>query len=183
MPFDKAFEFLSKCPAPMPYASSRFVSEYMRFLKDVSANQAERFTEIKKLFTKLYSHINVATTQLLKLGRELNAPPTDKYYVSGAVLDTFQGRTSNSTLLESRVHGYADSDIDANLDDRNVESSKELGSGTFNTVTLVKTRDGKEWVFKPELAGHLAVQGSSLNSGLDVNQQMTRVNLAVQKGA
>ena len=43
--------------------------------------------------------------------------------------------------------------------------------------------DGSEWVFKPELAGRLTAPNSPLNIGMNVNQEMTRINLAVQTTA
>lgn len=139
----------------------------------------------KKLLHSVYYNIEVAAEQLVNLGHEFNEGPKEKgkYFVSGAVLDVFKGETSLSPLLESRVHGYSDSDVNTSLDDKNVAESRTLGKGNFNTVTLIKTNSGSEWVFKPELAGRLAAPGSSLNDGLDANQEMTRINLAVQTTA
>ena len=130
-----------------------------------------------------YKNMDVAADRLIGLGKELNAKSGEKCFVSSAVLDVFKGEMSLSTLLESRVHGYEDSDVNIALDDKNVVESKSLGSGNFNTVTLVKVKDGSEWVFKPELAGRLTAPNSALNDGLDANQEMTRVNLAVQTTA
>ena len=102
---------------------------------------------------------------------------------SGALLGVFRGDRCFTSLVESRVHGYADGDINAELDDSNVEDSKELGSGQFNTVTLVKYKNGSEYVFKPEIAGRLGAGFTPLQADLDDVQQITRINGAVQKTA
>ena len=139
-------------------------------------------TPLSKLISA-YDHIDIAADRHIALGKEMNARPDSKYFVSGAVLDVFKGETSLSPLIESRVHGYSDSDINIALDDKNVTGAKTLGSGNFNTVTLVTVKDGSEWVFKPELAGRLTAPNSPLNIGMNVNQEITRINLAVQTTA
>ena len=161
----------------MDEASGAFKAAFKRFKESV--NQSA----LAKTFGQIYNNLHIATSQLLKLGDEFNAAPSDKYFVSGAVLDAFQGRTSNSTLIESRVHGYADSDINPAIDDKNVVESKELGSGAFNTVSLVTLKDGSEWVFKPEIPGRIAAPNTPHQYGLDNKQQIARVNLAVQHTA
>lgn len=106
---------------------------------------------------------------------------------SGAVRAVFFGEGSFTTLVESRVHGYADGDIDPALDDRNVVESRQLGSGGFNTVELVTFKDGTKRVFKPEFAGRLAAENSPILTGLvgqlDSRQELTRINRAVNRTA
>ncbi len=106
---------------------------------------------------------------------------------SGAVRAVFFGEGSFTTLVESRVHGYADGDIDPALDDRNVVESRQLGSGGFNTVELVTFKDGTKRVFKPEFAGRLAAENSPILTGLegqlDSKQELTRINRAVNRTA
>jgi len=143
---------------------------------------AEEETPMFRL-TLAYGNIDVAAEKLIALGKEFNAGPSNKYFVSGAVLDVFTGRTSLSTLVESRVHGYSDTDINLALDDKNVTGAKTLGAGNSNTVTLVTVKDGSEWVFKPEMAGRLHVPNSPLNNGMNADQEITRINLAVQTAA
>ena len=106
---------------------------------------------------------------------------------SDAVRSVFFGEGSFTTLVESRVHGYADGDIDPALDDRNVVESRQLGHGGFNTVELVTFKDGTKRVFKPEFAGRLAAENSpiltGLESKLDSKQELTRINRAVNRTA
>ena len=163
-------------------ASPKFREAFMKFMAKVIGDGKDP-PAIKKLVGSVFENIGIAAVKLLGFGKEFNAGNSGKYYVSGAVLDVFRGETSLSPLLESRVHGYADSDVNTALDDKNVAQSKTLGAGNFNTVTLVTLKDGSEWVFKPEVAGRLTAPRSALNHGLDANQEMTRVNLAVQETA
>ena len=161
----------------MDEASDAFKEAFERFKENVDQK------DLSKTFSQIYNNLKIAASQLLKLGDEFNAAPSDKYFVSGAVLDVFHGRTSNSTLIESRVHGYADGDINPAIDDKNVVEAKELGSGNFNTVSLVELKDGSQWVFKPEMPGRISAPNTPHQYGLDSKQQIARVNLAVQHTA
>ena len=164
-------------------APEDFKQAFKAFQAKTSNEQSKsKETTLSKLIGA-YDHIDIAADRLIALGKEMNARPDSKYFVSGAVLDVFKGETSLSPLIESRVHGYSDSDINIALDDKNVTGAKTLGSGNFNTVTLVAVKDGSEWVFKPELAGRLTAPNSPLNIGMNVNQEITRINLAVQTTA
>ena len=159
--FKKAYNaFIAKCAADKNYA------------KDLSAFINDR----------LYS-INAAVEHVIAMAWKAHNLKDESYRSSGALLGVFKGDRNFTSLVESRVHGYDDSDINAALDDVNVEDSKELGSGKFNTVTLVKFKDGSEYVFKPEMAGRLVADGSPLHVGIADEQQITRINGAVQKTA
>ena len=165
--------------------NAKATPEFQKAFQDFRFKMADQSCgeAIRKLVGSAYENMQIAAEKLISLGKEYNAGPNGKYFVSSAVLDVFKGEMSLSPLLESRVHGYSDSDINLDLDDKNIASSKTLGKGNFNTVTLVKGKDGSEWVFKPELAGRLTAPNSPLNHGLGVNQEITRVNLAVQTTA
>lgn len=102
---------------------------------------------------------------------------------SDAIRAIFSGEGSFSTLVESRVHGYADGDIDQALDDANVVESHRLGSGNFNTVDIVSFKDGTRRAFKPEFAGRMASMGTPILAGIEGKQQLTRINRAVNKTA
>lgn len=163
-------------------ASAEFKAAFGNFMKKVILAGKDP-PAIQQTIGSVFDEIGIAAGKLLSFGKEFNAGKAGKYYVSGAVLDAFRGRTSLTPLLESRVHGYADSDVNTALDDKNATESRTLGAGHFNTVTLVKFQDASEWVFKPELPGRLSAPRSGLNHGLDANQEMTRINLAVQETA
>ncbi|MBR4222922.1 MAG: hypothetical protein IKR81_17305 [Victivallales bacterium] len=181
MTFDTIFTL-----RPNDEASNDFRKAFEAFRKKVleASIQEPYKNPIKKLITSVYDNIGIAAEKLINFGKEFNATkPSGNYFVSGAVLDVFKGEMSLSPLLEARVHGYADSDVKLDLDDKNIASSKTLGNGNFNTVTLVTGKDGSEWVFKPELDGRLTAPNSPLSFGVDANQEMTRINLAVQTTA
>lgn len=167
---------------PSSKASDAFKNALTAFFNKMVDREID-VESMGKSVRSAYRNMEIAVERLIGLGNELNAKSGEKYFVSSAVLDVFKGEMSLSTLLESRVHGYEDSDVNIALDDKNVVASRTLGGGNFNTVTLVKVKDGSEWVFKPELAGRLTAPNSTLNDGLDANQEMTRVNLAVQTTA
>ncbi len=111
------------------------------------------------------------------------AKSSDQLQGADAVRAVFFGEGSFTTLVESRVHGYADGDIDPALDDRNVTDSRQLGSGGFNTVELVTFKDGTQRVFKPEFAGRMAAENTPILNGIDDSQQLTRINRAVNRTA
>ena len=93
------------------------------------------------------------------------------------------GKIPFSTLVEARVHGMSDDDVDPSLDDSRVVSSERLGSGAANTVYLVKYEDGAEYVFKPESAGRQGMESLSLTKDYKPHQQVAELNIATQKTA
>ena len=111
------------------------------------------------------------------------AKSSDALRTNGALLGVFSGEGSFTTLVESRVHGYKDGDIDPALDDRNVVGSRNLGAGAFNTVELVAFKDGSKRVFKPELAGRMASNFTPILEGIASTQEITSINLAVNRTA
>lgn len=154
--------------------------------KEFAANCAADKDYVKNLcrfLKRQVSGISVAVEHVITMAVKAHSLNDESFRSSGALLGVFRGDRCFTSLVESRVHGYADGDINAELDDVNVEGSKELGSGQFNTVTLVKFKNGGEYVFKPEMAGRLGVGFSPLQAEMDDAQQLTRINGAVQKTA
>ena len=139
----------------------------------------------KNLFRQVRNvcdHVNVIFEHLTTLRK--NMETSNVANMNGVILGVVSGEGSFTTLLESRVHGYNDGEIDMKLDDKNVAESKQLGSGAFNTVDLVTFKDGTKKVFKPEFTGRLASESLSLLSGtLKPTAEITNINLAVNKTA
>ena len=106
-----------------------------------------------------------------------------KVLTSGAVRAAFEGSLRFSTLVESRLRGIADGDVDPRLDDANVESSRTLGSGSVNTVREVTYTNGKQYVFKPEAEGRMAFEELYLAKGIEKSQMVAGLNMASQKAA
>ena len=169
---------------PAPGASEEFKTALAKFKEEVAGADGKQFVEdLKRIVGSNYGHVDIAVEQLLELGKRLEAGPESKIYVSSWVLGAFRGEQTVSSLVEARVHGYNDSEIDARIDDANVAKSRKLGSGSFNTVTVVKLKDDSEWVFKPEMPGRLMTRNSSHFEGLSKNAQVTRINIAVNETA
>ena len=139
----------------------------------------------KNLFRQVRNvcdHVNVIFEHLTTLRK--NMETSNVANTNGVILGVVSGEGSFTTLIESRVHGYNDDEIDMKLDDKNVAESKQLGSGAFNTVDLVTFKDGTKKVFKPEFTGRLASESLSLLSGtLKPTAEITNINLAVNKTA
>ena len=94
-----------------------------------------------------------------------------------------EGRMDFSTLVEARIHGMDDADVDPALDDSRMTSSETLGSGVSNTVSLVGYEDGSEWVFKPEAPGRQGMSHLSLSKDYKAWQQVAELNLATTDAA
>ncbi len=147
---------------PSNHASDAFKKAFSKFKVDATGpNGKQMLDDIKSLVRRAFAGIDIAAAHLAELAKKLDAGPENKVYVSSWVLGAFRGEQTVSSIIEARAHGYSDSDIDARIDDANVESTTQLGSGAFNTVTLIKLKDGSEWVFKPEMPGCLTSGFSS----------------------
>ena len=169
---------------PGSQASAEFKEALKKFKVEVAGAQGKKMlADLAVTVKRAYAGIDVAVTHLAELAKKLDAGPENRVYVSSWVLGAFRGEQTVSSIVEARAHGYSDSDIDARIDDANVADSYELGSGAFNTVTLLKLKDGSEWVFKPEMPGCLTTSYSSHYHGMAKNMEFTRVNLAVQDTA
>ena len=165
-------------------ASREFKAAFKKFRAKATGAEGKRILDgLQKVVKLFFAHIDFATAQLTALGKKYDASPDGKFYVSSWVLGAFRGEQTVSSLIEARVHGYKDSEIDARIDDSNVDKARTLGSGASNTVTLLTLKDGSEWVFKPEMAGRFMSPYSPLNANLSKDTQLTRINLAVQDTA
>ena len=164
--------------------SDAFKVALAKFKVDVAGEAGNKMLkDMATTVKRAYRGIDVAVDKLEELAQKLNAGPENKVYVSSWVLGAFRGEQTVSSIVEARAHGYSDSEIDPAIDDANVFKSKELGSGSFNTVTLLTLKDGSEWVFKPEMPGSLTTGFSSHYYGMAKNMEFTRINIAVQRTA
>ena len=94
-----------------------------------------------------------------------------------------EGTLSFPTLVEARVHGMSDADVDPMLDDSRLAKSKILGSGQASTVKLVTYTDGTQRVFKPEALGRQGMETLTLSRDYAPGQQVAQLNLATQTAA
>ena len=118
-----------------------------------------------------------------KMVKRANEMTDDKFVTNGTVYAVFEGKLRCTTLVESRIHGLEDEDVDPALDDLNEDSSKELGHGGMNTVFEVTYKDGSKYVFKPEIAARLSAGDFNMSKGLADFQTIAQINMATQKTA
>ena len=165
-------------------ASEGFKAALAKFKVDAAGPKGKQLLDaLSKTVKRPYSGIDVAVAHLEELAGKLAPVPGKEVYVSSWVLGAFNGEQTVSSIIEARAHGYDDSEIDPDIDDSNVVEARDFGGGMFSTVTLLKLKDGSEWVFKPEMPACLTTSYSTHYHGMSKNMEFTRVNIAVQKTA
>jgi len=119
--------------------------------------------------------------QMVKIVRSQMTP--EQFLSTTSARALVEGRLAFTTLVEARVHGMSDADVDPMLDDSNLDSSRTLGAGKANTVKLVTYKDGTERVFKPEAAGRQGMNTLILSKDYAKEQQVANLNMATQSAA
>ena len=120
----------------------------------------------------------------LKLMHETAQNMSDsEFLTSDTVRAAFEGKLRFSTIVEGRLHGMKDSDIDPKLDDANHVSSAKLGSGAVNTVYEVRYKNGTSYIFKPEAPGRQALESLTIAKGIESTQMVAQLNMASQRTA
>ena len=128
--------------------------------------------------------INSQICQLIGMKRELDKLATGKIVTSDCVRMAFTGEMSIPSLVEARIHGMRDEDVDPMKDDSRLLSSNSLGHGKVNTVFEVKYKDNSTFVFKPEAPGRMGLGLLALGrTGYADQIQIAQINLCVQKTA
>ena len=107
----------------------------------------------------------------------------EKFLSTSSARALVEGRLDFSTLVESRIHGMRDEDVNPALGDSHFVSSTTLASGAANTVYLVTYDDGSEYVFKPEAAGRQGMAELTYSRDYMPWQQVVHLNLATQATA
>ena len=105
------------------------------------------------------------------------------FLTSDTVRAAFEGKLRFTTLVEARLHGMKDEDVDPKLDDINHVSTKMRGSGSFNSVYEVGYKDGSTFIFKPEAPGRQAIENLTLAHGITETQMVAQLNMASQRTA
>lgn len=107
---------------------------------------------------------------------------TDK--LSGEdVVNAFRNNAKVSMLIEARVNGANENDLNPQLCDENLVDMKRLGAGAANTVYKMtyKMEDGstKDFVFKPDLGGRIGFQNLRISArAYSDTQQAVKHNTA-----
>ena len=127
--------------------------------------------------------VSSQTEHLKKMSETIARMGDEKFVTSTTVQSAFQGKLKFSTLVEARIHGLQDNDVNPYLDDSNSVSSRTLGSGNVNTVYEVNYADGSTHIFKPEAPGRQAFGFMHLAYDTDDLQMVAELNMASQKTA
>lgn len=97
----------------------------------------------------------------------LKDKPLEQVMTSQDVVALYDGEVRFSTVLEAHIHNVSTADFDQAFDTSKLVRSRPLGKGSFNTVMGCDFRqqDGTvvQSVFKPELAGRIAMDDMSLS--------------------
>ena len=139
----------------------------------------------KKMADSIYISTAVfsQTKHLKKMSETIEHMGDEKFVTSTTVQSAFQGELKFSTLVEARIHGIQDNDVNPYLDDSNSVSSRTLGSGNVNTVYEVDYADGSTHIFKPEAPGRQAFGFMNLAYDTTDLQMVAELNMASQKTA
>lgn len=146
----------------------------------------EAFEPVEDFEKYLFRHVaslDKAATLLATESKKFTSADKTGMLVSGAVRNVFEGKMTLTTLVNARINGLSDNDVDTSFDDRNVRSQDNLGSGALNTVTLVSYNDNTERVFKPDAAGRIPLTNTPLVSEMDITVSIAKLNLATMKTA
>ena len=121
---------------------------------------------------------------LVAIGESLEGPlPPEKFLTAASARALFDGDLPLTTLVEARIRGMDDADVDPALDPSRVEKVEKLGSGQANTVYLAKLKDGSEYVFKPEVPGRKGIEPLNLSMDYRPETQVAHLNVATAKAA
>ena len=151
---------------------------YGNWMKDAAWKELEIFFHPKTRTLKTQvAHF----FQMVKTVRKKMTP--EQFLSTGSARALAEGKLAFTSLVEARVHGMSDADVDPMLDDSRLASSKTLGAGQANTVKLVTYTDGSQRVFKPEALGRQGMETLSLSKDYAPAQQVAQLNLATQTAA
>ncbi len=147
------------------------------YCSEKEAEKLQAFFKVPRGITSQIKHLACCSDFIRK---ELSPEQFLSTDSARALLD---GKLAMSTIVEARIHGMTDADVNPKLDDSNLVSAEQLGHGAANTVFLLRYKDGSEFVFKPEAAGRQGVEGLRLSMDYEEEQQVAQLNLATQKTA
>jgi hypothetical protein len=144
----------------------------------------ESWSKLVKIFNCKLAALKTQVAHFVQMVKSVHGTMTPEQFLSTTSARALvEGKLMFSTLVEARIHGMSDADVDPALDDSNLVSSKTLGSGSVNTVKLVTYANGAEYVFKPEAPGRQSMEKLTLSKDYAASQQVAQLNLATQSTA
>ncbi|MBQ9366198.1 MAG: hypothetical protein IJT83_00340 [Victivallales bacterium] len=157
--------------------------ELLQRMNDGGNMTKEDWNELQATFKEPRGMISQVTHLVYCIDHVNKELAPEQFLSTDSVRALMEGNLAFSTIVEARIHGMTDADVNPKLDDSNKISSETLGSGSANTVYLVKYKDGTEYVFKPEAQGRQGVESLLLTKDYKPEQQVAQLNLATQKTA
>ena len=144
----------------------------------------KKWQRVSAMFHPKTSALRTQVAHFLRMVKAVRRDMTPEQFLStSSARALVEGKLSFATLVEARVHGMSDADVDPALDDSKANSSVPLGSGCVNTVKLVTYKDGLQRVFKPEAPGRQEMESLNLAKDYAGGQQVANLNLATQSAA
>ena len=107
----------------------------------------------------------------------------EQFLTTTTTLSLLEGKVGLASLVEARIHGMSDDDVDPMFDDSRFVESMPLGSGKANRVHLLTYEGGVKCVFKPEGIGRQGIASLNLAKDYRNDQQVADLNLATQTAA
>ena len=151
-----------------------FAKLYIPFAGDVLVDPDKNVHTLT--LRKLVNASNGAMSQTvhLKLMHETaeNMSNAD-FLTSDTVRAAFEGKLRFTTVVEARLHGLRDEDVDPKLDDANQVSSVKRGSGSFNSVYEVGYK---------EMVAQLNIASQKTADALGLGDVMVKTTVGSHKG-
>jgi hypothetical protein len=161
-----------------------FAKLYIPFAPDVLVDtEKNKYTLLVLRFAGVSNGAPSQAVHLKLMHETAEQMSNDDFLTSDTVRAAFEGKLRFTTLVEARLHGMRDEDIDPKLDDINHVSSDKRGSGALNSVYEVGYKDGTSFIFKPEAPGRQAMENLTIAKGIEATQMVAQLNIASQKTA
>lgn len=168
---EKALKKLPSLPEPL-------LNELLE--KASPAEFKKNYERIELGSRTLRSHLNALTTFL----ERANAFSTEDVNTKQLLSTLFTQELPISSLVECRVNGIRDEDIDLSLCDDNIVSQKTFGAGGVNTVYEVTMNDGRVFIFKPESSSRGGLDALALaGGGYESDANIASLNIAAHRAA
>ena len=156
----------------------------VNWLRTLAGMISDKFAKaVGEDFNRMWQRARVAYTAMEEfkaLERRMKDVSVDKVLTGAEVRAVFSGEISVSNVVEARIRGLRDSDVDPATDQSKFVSSKKLGAGNAGEVFEVKFSGGETFVFKGEREGRGGLQGLQVGMGnaYSNTQLVVQLNIA-----
>ena len=123
------------------------------------------------------------TLDLCNTIKNLRDGNRERFFTGAEALAVFEGRISVSSLVEARIRGLADKDVDPANEDANIVAERKLGSGAAGSVYELQRSDGTSVVFKGETESRAGLSGLAAGSAQSYAMAQKAANLNIASKA